>query len=95
MPETGETHILVFAEVSLDFLTLGGGFYDDEGATTGAGARGCGGGCGGGTRGCGGGSGDSRAGTRGIGRLDFELGRHCVCCNSYTKYAFNFILVCR
>jgi len=89
MPETGETRILVFAEVGLDFLALGGGFNDDERATSGAGTRSCRGG--GGSRG--------RAGARSVGgawscrRLDFELGRHCVCCKSYTKYAFNFILV--
>jgi hypothetical protein len=34
MPETGETLILVFPEISFDFLALGGGFDDDEGACT-------------------------------------------------------------
>jgi len=39
MPETGETHVFIFAEVGLDFLALGGGFDDDEGATGATGAR--------------------------------------------------------
>jgi len=89
MPETGETGVLVFAEVGFYLLALGGGFYDDERTTGGTGR--------GGGAGARGGGGGSRAGARGGGawsrRLDFELGRHCVCCNSYTKYAFNFILV--
>jgi len=38
MPETGETHVFIFTEVSLDFLTLGGGFHDDERTTFVAGA---------------------------------------------------------
>jgi hypothetical protein len=38
MPETGETHVFIFTEVSLDFLTLGGGFHDDKDATCAAGA---------------------------------------------------------
>jgi len=32
MPETGETHVFIFSEVGLDFLTLGGGFHYEEGA---------------------------------------------------------------
>ena len=32
MPKTSETGVLVFAEVAFDFLALGGGFDDDEGA---------------------------------------------------------------
>ena len=32
MSETGETLVLVFAEIAFDFLALGGGFHDDEGA---------------------------------------------------------------
>ena len=43
MPETGETHILIFAEVALDFLALGRGFDDDKGAPGGTRSDGCGG----------------------------------------------------
>jgi hypothetical protein len=32
MPETGETLVFIFSEISFDFLALGGGFDDDEGA---------------------------------------------------------------
>ena len=41
MPETGETHILIFAEVALDFLALGRGFDDDKGAPGGRRTGGC------------------------------------------------------
>jgi hypothetical protein len=44
MPKTGETYILIFTEVGLDFLALGGGFDDNEGATGGDGGGGGGGG---------------------------------------------------
>jgi hypothetical protein len=80
MPETGETHILVFSEVAFDFLALCGGFYDDEGAT-GGGAMGSGSGTG--ARGCG-------ARARGCGRFDFELGRHCVCCSKIYNIRIQF-----
>jgi len=85
MPETGETRILIFAEVGLDFLALGGGFNDDERATggTGAGDRGgAGASSGAGAR--------SGAGAWSCRRLDFELGRHCVCCNFIYKIRIQF-----
>ena len=68
MPETGETHVFIFAEVGFDFLTLGGGF-DDEERTTFVVSRGGGGS---GTR-----SGRIRRGSHTMSRLlDFELGGH-------------------
>jgi len=71
MPETGETHVFIFAEVCLDFLTLGGGFHDEEGAGRCAGTISDGGG--------GGGASSDGSGGR---RLDFKLGWHysCVYC---------------
>jgi hypothetical protein len=81
MPKTGETHVFIFAEVSLDFLTLGGGFHDDEGATFVVSRGG-----GNGTR-CGG---RSRSGSST--RLDFELGWHYsrVCCSKIYKIRIQF-----
>jgi hypothetical protein len=66
MSKTGKTHVFIFPEVGFYFLTLGGGFDDEEGATGATGAsssRGAGWRSGGGSR------------TR-SGLLDFKLGRH-------------------
>ena len=81
MPETGKTRILVFTEVGFDFLALGGGFHDDEGAT-------------GGTKASRSGSG-RRCRSYTMRRcIDFKLGGHnavgSVCCRFIYKIRIQF-----